>query len=210
VPTLGREVARWSGQVLDTIDYCAFIGRNPGNDRVFVVTGDSGQGMTHGALAGILLKDLIVRGESPWQEVYDPDRKAPPGLLNYISENVTALKNFAEYVTVGEQSSPGEVASADEIEPGHGAILRDGKDKIAAYRDAAGKLHTRSASCTHLGCVVHWNSTEECWDCPCHGSHFAPDGTVLNGPAVAPLATIGGSAETRAKAAAGTSNDRDT
>ena len=72
VPALGKEVARWSGQVLDTIDYCGFIGRNPGSKNVFVATGDSGQGMTHGALAGILLKDLIVNGASPWEAVYDP------------------------------------------------------------------------------------------------------------------------------------------
>ncbi len=93
VPALGKEVHRWSGQVLDTIDYCGFIGRNPGSDNVFIVTGDSGQGMTHGALAGIMLKEIIVDGSSRWESVYDPARKTPTGILNYISENVTALKS---------------------------------------------------------------------------------------------------------------------
>ena len=83
VPKLGKEVTRWSGQVLDTIDYCGFIGRNPGSKNVFVVTGDSGQGMTHGALAGILLKDLIVNGSSPWEAVYDPARKTPAGICQF-------------------------------------------------------------------------------------------------------------------------------
>ena len=82
VPDLGKEVHRWSGQVLDTIDYCGFIGRNPGSEKVYVVTGDSGQGMTHGALAGLLLKDLIVSGASPWEAVYEPSRKTPTGILN--------------------------------------------------------------------------------------------------------------------------------
>jgi Rieske Fe-S protein len=101
---------------------------------------------------------------------------------NFISENVTPLKNFAEYI------APGEISSLDDLKPGDGAIVRQGLQKIAAYRDPKGKLHLRSAKCTHLGCHVHWNSLETCWDCPCHGSHFAPDGTALNGPAIAPLA----------------------
>jgi Rieske Fe-S protein len=91
------------------------------------------------------------------------------------------LKNFAEYI------APGEVSSLDELKPGHGAIVRQGLQKIAAYRDPKGKLFLRSAKCTHLGCHVHWNSLETCWDCPCHGSQFAPDGTALNAPAVMPL-----------------------
>ncbi|MDF2115582.1 FAD-dependent oxidoreductase [Roseiarcaceae bacterium H3SJ34-1] len=184
VPDLGKEMHRWSGQVLDTIDYCGFIGRNPGSTNVFVATGDSGQGMTHGALAGILLRDLIINGSSPWQEVYAPDRMTPAAVLNYVSENLTAVKSFAEYVT------PGELKSVDDLKPGEGGIIRDGLAKIAACRDSDGKLHLSSPICTHLGCHVHWNSTEQCWDCPCHGSHFAPDGTVLNGPAIAPLAPV--------------------
>jgi glycine/D-amino acid oxidase-like deaminating enzyme/nitrite reductase/ring-hydroxylating ferredoxin subunit len=193
VPILGNEVHRWSGQVLDTIDYCGFIGRNPGSENLFVVTGDSGQGMTHGALAGILLKDRILGDPSRWEAVYDPSRKTPSGILNYVRENVTALQNFAEYAT------PGEIGSLDELEPGRGAIVRDGVNKIAAYRDDGGRLHLRSAVCTHLGCLVHWNSTERSWDCPCHGSHFAPDGSVLNGPAIMPLAPAeeAGAKETR-------------
>ena len=95
---------------------------------------------------------------------------------------MTAVKNFAEYLM------PGELKSAEELEPGQGGILRDGLKRIAACRDTNGALHIRSAVCTHLGCHVIWNSTEQCWDCPCHGSQFAPDGSVLNGPAMAPLA----------------------
>jgi glycine/D-amino acid oxidase-like deaminating enzyme/nitrite reductase/ring-hydroxylating ferredoxin subunit len=182
VPQLGKEVHRWSGQVLDTIDYCGFIGRNPNSKHVYVATGDSGQGMTHGALAGLLLKDLILTGKSPWQAVYDPERKPPMSVMNYVKENVTAIKNFAEYLM------PSEIDSVDQLKPGEGGVIRNGLSKVAACRTRDGKLHLNSAVCTHLGCHVHWNSTEQCWDCPCHGSHFAPDGAVLNGPALAPLA----------------------
>jgi Rieske Fe-S protein len=88
---------------------------------------------------------------------------------------------LAEYV------APGEIDSVDALKPGQGAIVREGLSKVAAYRDPQGRLYRRSAVCTHLGCQIHWNSLETCWDCPCHGSQFAPDGAVQNGPAISPL-----------------------
>lgn len=181
VPSLGAEVTRWSGQVMDTIDFCGFIGRNPGNENVWVVTGDSGQGMTHGVLAGMLLRKLMRGEKTDLEEVYDPSRKPVAAALTYLKENMTAIESFAEYLGAGE------ISNAEQLRPGEGGVLSSGVRKIAAARDASGTLHLRSASCTHLGCIVHWNGTEQCWDCPCHGSQFAPDGSVLNGPATAPL-----------------------
>jgi glycine/D-amino acid oxidase-like deaminating enzyme/nitrite reductase/ring-hydroxylating ferredoxin subunit len=182
IPKLGEEQARWSGQVMDTIDYCGFIGRDPSRKRTFIATGDSGQGMTHGALAGILLKNLIIYGTGEWADVYEPSRKPVSAVINFINENVTAIKNFAEYLM------PSEIDSAAALKPGEGGVMRSGTSKIAVCRTLDGKLHARSAVCTHLGCHLHWNSTEQCWDCPCHGSQFSPEGDVLNGPAIAPLA----------------------
>jgi glycine/D-amino acid oxidase-like deaminating enzyme/nitrite reductase/ring-hydroxylating ferredoxin subunit len=182
VPKLGSETHRWSGQVLDTIDYAAFIGRNPGSDNVFVHTGDSGQGMTHGVAGAMLNAALILGVAAKWKEVYEPSRKTPSAIGNFLRENVTVVKNFAEYL------APGELSSLDDLKPGQGAIIRQGLSKVAAYRDARGNLFTRSAACTHVGCHLHWNSFETCWDCPCHGSHFAVDGTALNAPAISPLA----------------------
>jgi hypothetical protein len=181
VPDLGRETHRWSGQILDTIDYSGFLGRNPGSKNVYVATGDSGQGITHGVVASLLITDLITKGSSPWQELYDPSRKTMSAAMNFITENATAIKNFAEYI------APGELGSIDDLKGGQGAIIREGFSKIAAYRDENGVLYRRSAACTHVGCHVHWNSLEVCWDCPCHGSHFAVDGTALNAPAIGPL-----------------------
>jgi glycine/D-amino acid oxidase-like deaminating enzyme/nitrite reductase/ring-hydroxylating ferredoxin subunit len=196
VAQLGRETHRWSGQVLEPVDHAAFIGRNPGNRNVYVATGDSGQGITHGVVASILISCMIAGGESPWASLYDPSRKTASALHSFIEENLTAVKNFAEYL------GPGELNSLDELRPGSGAIVRNRLQKIAAYRDEEGVLHLHSAKCTHLGCLVHWNSLEHCWDCPCHGSHFAADGTVLNAPALSPLdpvdaTTIAGYAERR-------------
>jgi hypothetical protein len=184
LPELGKEVHRWSGQVLDTVDYSAFIGRNPGNKNIFIVAGDSGQGMTHGALAGMLLRDLIMDGSNSWEDVYDPSRKSVGGIANFVNENVSAVKNFAK------SFAPAELPALSELEPGKGAIVDNGSRKIAAYREPTGTLHQCSAVCTHLGCQVRWNSTEECWDCPCHGSQFSIDGQVLNGPAIKPLSPV--------------------
>jgi glycine/D-amino acid oxidase-like deaminating enzyme/nitrite reductase/ring-hydroxylating ferredoxin subunit len=184
LPEMGKETHRWSGQVMDTIDYLSFTGRNPGSDNIYIHTGDSGQGITHGVVGSLILSDLIIAGRSRWADIYDPSRKTLKAAGKFIAENITAAKNFAEYV------APGELKSLDELKPGCGAIVRDGLRKIAAYRDEAGKLFLKSAACTHLGCHVHWNSLERCWDCPCHGSHFSIDGIAVNGPAVLPLADI--------------------
>ena len=97
---------------------------------------------------------------------------------------MTAVKNFAEYL------ARGELSSLEELKPGQGAIVREGLSKIAAYRDDSGRLFARSAACTHLGCHLHWNSFETCWDCPCHGSQFAVDGAALNAPAISPLSEV--------------------
>jgi glycine/D-amino acid oxidase-like deaminating enzyme/nitrite reductase/ring-hydroxylating ferredoxin subunit len=184
VPALGRVTHRWSGQILDTIDYSSFSGRNPGNNNVFVHTGDSGQGITHGVVGSLIIAEAIMKDRDLWQELYAPDRKTASALGTFISENITAVKNFAEYI------APGEVGSYDEIKTGEGKIVRDGLKKVAAYRDGKGGLHAFSAACTHLGCHLHWNSFERCWDCPCHGSHFGIDGEVLNGPAIHPLEKV--------------------
>ena len=182
VPKLGKETHRWSGQVMEPLDYTGFIGRNPGNEHIYVVTGDSGQGLTHGVVGALLIKDLIVKGESRWQGVYEPGRKVPAG--SWVGANIGGFQIFAEYL------APGEIDSLDELERGKGAIVRQGLKKVAAYRDDGGKLHLRSAACTHVGCHLHFNSTETCWDCPCHGSHFSVDGDVLNGPAISDLEAI--------------------
>lgn len=171
---------------MDTLDYCGFIGRDAQRKRIFVTTGDSGQGITHGVVASLLIPDLIEGKENPFSAVYDPARKPLKAAMRFVSENSTAVTNLAQYL------APGEVASVDEVQPGQGAIVRDGLSKIAAYRAEDGTLYQRAAACTHLGCHLKWNSLEKCWDCPCHGSHFSPDGSVLNGPAIAPLAHVGG------------------
>ncbi len=191
-PEAREIVYRWSGQVLEPNDYIAFIGRNPdGAEHVYMASGDSGQGMTHGTIAGMLLSDLILGRPNPWASLYDPNRvslRAKP-IEEFTKENADVAVRY-----VKDRLTGSEVPSEDAIRRGEGSIMRDGTQKIAVYRDDAGELHRCSALCTHLKCVVAWNSTEKTWDCPCHGSRFDPYGQVINGPAVEPLAPIDASA----------------
>jgi glycine/D-amino acid oxidase-like deaminating enzyme/nitrite reductase/ring-hydroxylating ferredoxin subunit len=174
---------RWSGQVMEPVDALALIGRNPlDRDNVYIATGDSGNGMTHGTIAGMLLTDLIMGRENPWAGLYDPSRKTLGAIKEFAKENLNVAKQYADLV------SPGEVNDIAEIPRGEGAIVRRGLHKVAVFRDEAGTVHECSAICTHLGCVVQWNSLERTWDCPCHGSRFQVDGHAVNGPAVRPLA----------------------
>lgn len=168
---------RWSGQVMEPVDSLAFIGRNPGNKNIYIVTGDSGNGMTHGTIAGILLTDLILGRENRWATLYDPGRVCLRATLEFAKENLNVAAQYLDFATAGEVDGPREIAN------GTGALIREGLKKVAAYRDTRGALHKYSAVCPHLGCIVEWNSTEKTWDCPCHGSRFDPMGKVINGPA---------------------------
>ena len=181
-PSIKEIAFRWSGQVMESMDDIAFIGRNPKDDpNVYIVTGDSGAGITHGTIAGILLRDLIVGRDNPWVNLYDPGRKTLSATDTFARQNPKIAGEYAHWLT------PGEVSKVEEIKPGMGAVIRRGSSKFAVSRDDKGSLHTCSAVCPHLGCIVSWNSTEHTWDCPCHGSRFTPDGNVLNGPALGPL-----------------------
>jgi glycine/D-amino acid oxidase-like deaminating enzyme/nitrite reductase/ring-hydroxylating ferredoxin subunit len=184
-PQAERFDYRWSGQIMEPVDGLAFIGRNPGDHpNVYIVTGDSGNGMTHGTIAGVLITDLIAGRENPWAAVYDPARipTETESVKEFAKENINVVVQYKDLVT------PGEVSDVTQIAPGHGAVLRRGAAKVAVARLEDGTLQEVSAVCTHLGCIVQWNSTERTWDCPCHGSRFAADGHVVNGPAITPLA----------------------
>ena len=174
----------WSGQVLEPNDWLAYIGANPdGAENVYMASGDSGQGMTHGMIAGMLLSDLVVGKENPWATLYDPKRvsmRARP-----ITE---ALKHNAEVaIDMVKGYLKPDLKSVDDIKPGEGAVIRRGAHKVAVYKDEQGRVTEKNAACTHLKCIVEWNTMEKTWDCPCHGSRFAPSGEVLNGPAIMAL-----------------------
>jgi Rieske Fe-S protein len=169
---------RWMGQVQETIDGLGFLGKNPLDEgNVYVATGDSGMGMTHGTIAGMIITDLIAGRENPWAKLYDPSRKPVKAIEEFVKENANVARQYADWLTRGD------VADAEDVAPGCGAVIRKGFSKVAAYRDEKGKLHEMSAVCPHLKCIVAWNSDDQTWDCPCHGSRFDRFGEVVVGPA---------------------------
>jgi glycine/D-amino acid oxidase-like deaminating enzyme/nitrite reductase/ring-hydroxylating ferredoxin subunit len=186
-PMMEEVEFRWSGQVMNSLDGLAFIGRASEDEPdVYLATGDTGMGMTHGTIAGMLLRDLVLHRDNPWRALYDPSRLILRALPTLVRENTNVVAQYAQWLT------PAEVSSVEEIAPGQGALLRRGRAKIAAYRDVDGRLHECSAVCPHLACIVAWNSAEKTWDCPCHGSRFDAVGHVINGPANTNLASTEG------------------
>lgn len=184
VPSAGEVKHRWSGQVFETPDGLGLIGRAPWGKNLYVITGDSGMGMTHGTLGARLVSHLILGQADPLAGVYDPNRWMPGALLDLLGEVSNMAAQYADWVTGGD------VKSADQIPPGHGAVVRVGLTKHAVFRDKGGKLTELSAVCPHMGGLVRWNPGEQTWDCPCHGSRFTCDGSVMHGPAVSGLAKV--------------------
>jgi glycine/D-amino acid oxidase-like deaminating enzyme/nitrite reductase/ring-hydroxylating ferredoxin subunit len=184
-PAIGPVEFAWSGQIIESVDGLAYIGRNPGDaQNVYIATGDSGMGMTHGTIAGMLLTDLICGRENGWAELYAPARVRLHAVSDLVQENANAAAQYADWFTQGDTES---IAA---ISPGEGAVIRQGLEKAAVYRDEGGQFHVRSAVCPHLNCLVAWNTEEKTWDCPCHGSRFDCYGHVLNGPANADLTDV--------------------
>lgn len=181
-PMAGAVEFRWSGEIMEPVDGVAFLGRNPMDDpNVYIITGDSGNGMTHCTAGAMLITDLIMGRPNPWEDLYDPSRHVVHGITEFVKEQANTITRYGDWLKSGEAGSVHEIAA------GQGAIVNEGGKKLAAYRNDAGELRVRSAACTHLGCVVSWNSAEKSWDCPCHGSRFDVDGEVLHGPATESL-----------------------
>jgi glycine/D-amino acid oxidase-like deaminating enzyme/nitrite reductase/ring-hydroxylating ferredoxin subunit len=175
---------RWSGQVIETPDGLPYIGRM--TDHQYAATGFSGNGMTFGTLAGMMIADAILDRSNPWTELFDPGRAAlRRGLWEYIKENTDY-----PYYLVRDRFAGAESRSLRAVKRGEGQIVDYRGSKVAASRDERGSLTIRSATCTHMGCLVAWNDAERTWDCPCHGSRFKPDGKVISGPAESPLAHV--------------------
>ena len=171
-------VHRWSGQVMEPMDSLAYIGRSPGDKNIYVVTGDSGNGLTHATIAGKLITDLILCKENPLEEIYSPTRS------KILKTGKTFLKEYGiglwEYL---KHKSDANISELSTLENNIGKIIKlDGKP-YGVFKDDENSLHFVEAECTHMQCIIKWNSDEKTWDCPCHGSRFSLEGKVLNGPA---------------------------
>jgi glycine/D-amino acid oxidase-like deaminating enzyme/nitrite reductase/ring-hydroxylating ferredoxin subunit len=172
---------RWSGQVIETPDGVPYIGQMTGHQ--FAATGFSGNGLTFGTLAAILMSDAICGRANPWTDLFEPTRSAiGRGLWDYVKENADY-----PYYMIRDRFAGAQGRTLRSVKRGEGRLIEHQGATVAAYRSESGALTLRSATCTHMGCLVAWNAAERTWDCPCHGSRFTPHGDVISGPAEAPL-----------------------
>jgi glycine/D-amino acid oxidase-like deaminating enzyme/nitrite reductase/ring-hydroxylating ferredoxin subunit len=173
-------IYKWSGQVTEPMDSLGYIGRNPmSKSNIYIVTGDSGNGLTHGTIAGMLIPDLINEKPNPWEKIYDPSR------FKLFSSGKTFFKELVGGLVSYLKNKPHDlkISKFSAIKNNEGKVVEFEGKKLGAFRDDNSTLHIVDAECTHLGCLVKWNNDEKSWDCPCHGSRFAYDGKVMNGPA---------------------------
>jgi glycine/D-amino acid oxidase-like deaminating enzyme/nitrite reductase/ring-hydroxylating ferredoxin subunit len=180
---VGEPQLRWSSQDYFTLDGMPYVGPvRPFEDRVLVATGFAKWGLANGTTAARMLVDRLEGRENPWAEAFDSNRLRPRASLPTLARHGAETGRFL----LGDRIR-GRSASADDVGPGEGRIVGSGLSQRAVHRDQQGRLHSLSARCTHMGCIVRWNAAERSWDCPCHGSRFGVEGGVLQGPAVSPL-----------------------
>ena len=178
---------RWSSQFFDPADGLAYIGHLPGHpNNMYVATGYGGIGMTNSHIAAMTLTDLIATGKSEYSDLFNPNRLKPiAGFNNFVKEAADVVGNF-----VGGYFSREKLESFAELAPGEAKVVKYEGRSIALYKDEQGQLHAVSPACTHIKCTVGWNTAEKSWDCPCHGSRFSFDGSVLTAPARKDLEVI--------------------
>ena len=183
-PAIEDIVYKWSGQVMEPVDSLGFIGKNPGDDNIYIITGDSGNGMTHGTLGGMIISDIITGKENQWIDLYSPSRITLTTTDDYLREVGNMTAQLVDWV------SRGDIKDAEELKPGEGGVISSGLKKIAVYRDEHNCIHAHTAVCPHLGGILQWNNEEKSFDCPMHGSRFTTEGKVINGPAKGDLKKI--------------------
>jgi glycine/D-amino acid oxidase-like deaminating enzyme/nitrite reductase/ring-hydroxylating ferredoxin subunit len=175
-PDMQEIVYYWSGQVLEPVDSLGFMGRNPGDENIYIITGDSGNGMTHTTIGAMIISDIINEVSNPWEKLYDPSRITLNTTKDFLKETANMAAQYLDWFNAADLEKGSDIAK------GEGAILISDGSKVAVYRDDDG-FHAYSAVCPHLGCIVQWNADEKTFDCPCHGSRFTCEGIVINGPA---------------------------
>lgn len=174
--------ARWSAQLFAPADGLPYIGRYGHDSNLYMATGFTGEGLTCGTVAGMIIADQIRNIPNPWSRLYDPTRFKPlASAREFISQNTQVVGHF-----IGDRLKKDDEVSRDEVladlSPGEGKIVSLDGDKCALYCDEDGSVYEMSPVCTHARCMVHWNEAERSWDCPCHGGRFSATGDVINSP----------------------------
>jgi Rieske Fe-S protein len=181
---IGAIEYRWGNQDYDSMDRVPYVGKlTPGSKHIYAATGFGAWGMTNGTAAAVVLSDAILGRPNPWTGLYDATRVNPTASAKtFLGQNLDVAK-----VWVGGRLTTRPSVAPVNLAPGEGTVAKMNGEMLAVYKDEQGVLHAVSPVCTHMRCIVRWNSAERSWDCPCHGSRFNVDGTVIHGPAVRDL-----------------------
>lgn len=174
----------WSAELYEPTDRLPFIGRSPFAKHVWLATGFSGDGIPFGTMAGMLLRDEILERPNANASLYRPTRLKLGSVGKTIEHNAHVVRSL---VSDRLKTWPEEI---DQLPPGQGCVTGSGMSKTAVFKNEAGELSMYSAVCPHMKCIVRWNDAERSFDCPCHGSRFATDGSVIAGPALKGLSPV--------------------
>jgi glycine/D-amino acid oxidase-like deaminating enzyme/nitrite reductase/ring-hydroxylating ferredoxin subunit len=183
-PMMDDIAYRWSGQIMEPVDSLGFMGKNPGDNNIYIITGDSGNGMTHTTIGAMIICDSIMGIKNKWEDLYNPSRITLKTTGDFLKEAGNMASQYLDWI------KESDIKNTADLPAGEGGVLSSGLKKIALYRNYDNSLNAFSAVCPHLGCIVQWNADEKSFDCPCHGSRFGTDGTVTNGPAQSDLHRI--------------------
>lgn len=192
---IDKVIYRWAAQQYRPADAIPYIGKSSGSKKTYIATGFSADGLVYGTLAAMIISDEICDKPNPWTDVYRASRLTPvASATKFVKANISV-----SYQLIKDYLFKKDTDNLLEIKPTEGKIMEIEGHCCAVHRNAAGSLSVVSAICPHMGCIVHWNSSEQSWDCPCHGSRFTTHGEVIEGPAIHALDPIYSSAQTRNK-----------
>ncbi|WP_294200947.1 FAD-dependent oxidoreductase [uncultured Chryseobacterium sp.] len=177
----------WSSQYYEPTDGFPYIGKLPGSKgKAYTATGFRGNGMIFGTISSRIISDLIINGNSKYENIFNPSRIKPiAGFTSFVEENAVVAFHFIKDKLFKEK-----ITSLHEINEGEAKVVKYEGDSYALYKEATGKVHLVKSTCPHAKCEVRWNSAELSWDCPCHGSRFNINGKILTGPSVMALQKV--------------------
>ncbi|WP_367269782.1 FAD-dependent oxidoreductase [uncultured Chryseobacterium sp.] len=177
----------WSSQYYEPTDGFLYIGKLPGSKgKVYTATGFRGNGMIFGTISSRIISDLIINGNSKYENIFNPSRIKPiAGFTSFVEENAVVAFDFIKDKLFKEK-----ITSLHEINEGEAKVVKYEGDSYALYKEATGKVHLVKSTCPHAKCEVRWNSAELSWDCHCHGSRFNINGKILTGPSVMALQRV--------------------
>lgn len=169
---------QWSAQDYTPIDRLPYVGPIlPGSESIFVATGFNKWGLTAGVAAGLILSSRILGGRMDWARAF------AAWSPHEVTGITTAMQSNLE---VGFHLTKGwlmPIARLGTSVPSEGGVVTGPPWRLQARCTVDGVRQQVSPVCPHLGGIVNWNEATKSWDCPLHGSRFAPDGTLLEGPA---------------------------